>query len=89
MQVQCPGQEDPLEDGIATHPSVLAWRIPWTEKPGRLQSIESQRAGHDRSDLAWMRVNVRSHCLLKGFFSKEVSEQIEDSGQKMNSVALC
>ena len=37
---------------MATHSSVLAWRIPWTEKPGRLQSMGSHRVGHDRSDLA-------------------------------------
>ena len=41
------GQEDPLEEGMATHSSILAWRIPWTEKPGRLQSTGSQRVGHD------------------------------------------
>ena len=41
------GQEDPLEKELATHSSILAWRIPWTEEPGRLQSMESQRAGHD------------------------------------------
>ena len=41
------GQEDPLEKGMATHPSILAWRIWWTEEPGRLQSIGLQRAGHD------------------------------------------
>ena len=39
--------EDPLENGMATHSSILAWRIPWTEKPGGLQSIGSQRIGHD------------------------------------------
>ena len=39
--------EDPLEEGMATHSSILAWRIPWTEEPGRLQSIESQRVGYD------------------------------------------
>ena len=37
------GQEDPLGKGMATHSNILAWRIPWTEKPGRLQSIGSQR----------------------------------------------
>ena len=37
------GQEDPLEEGMAIHSSILAWRIPWTEEPGRLQSIRSQR----------------------------------------------
>ena len=41
------GWEDPLEKEMATHSSILAWRIPWTEKPGRLQSIGSQRVGHD------------------------------------------
>ena len=41
------GLEDPLEEGMATHTSILAWRVPWTEKPGGLQSIESQRAGRD------------------------------------------
>ena len=40
-------QEDPLEKGLATHSSILAWRIPWTEEPGELQSMESQRVGHD------------------------------------------
>ena len=42
------GQEDPLEKGMAIHSSILAWKIPWTEEPGRLQSMGSQRAGHDR-----------------------------------------
>ena len=41
------GQEDPLEKGIATHSSILAWKIPWTEEPGGLQSMRSQRVGHD------------------------------------------
>ena len=41
------GQEDPLEKEMATHSSTLAWKIPWTEEPGRLQSTGSQRVGHD------------------------------------------
>ena len=41
------GQEDTLEEGLATHSSILAWRIPWTEEPGGLQSMGSQRVGHD------------------------------------------
>ena len=45
--IQSLSQEDPLEEGMATHSSVLAWRIPWTEEPGRLQSIGSQRLRHD------------------------------------------
>ena len=40
-------QEDPLEKGMATHSSILAWKIPWTEEPGRLQSMGSQRVGQD------------------------------------------
>ena len=39
--------EDPLEKGMATHSSILAWRIPWTEEPGGLQSMGLQRVGHD------------------------------------------
>ena len=46
-QVQSLGQKDPLEKGMVTHFNILAWRIPWTEEPGRLQSIELQRFGHD------------------------------------------
>ena len=46
-QVQSLGQEDPLEEGMATQSSILAWRIPWTEEPGRLQSIGLQGVGHD------------------------------------------
>ena len=47
-----PGWGDPLEEDMATHSSILAWRIPWTEEPGRLQSMGSQRVGHDWSNLA-------------------------------------
>ena len=46
-RVQSLGQEDPLEKEMATHSSILAWRIPWTEKPEGLQSVGSQRVGHD------------------------------------------
>ena len=45
--VQFLGQEDPLEKGMVTHYSILDWRIPWTEKPGGLQSMGSQRVRHD------------------------------------------
>ena len=47
IQVQSLGQEDLLEKKMATHFSILAWEIPWTEEPGGLQSTGSQRAGHD------------------------------------------
>ena len=52
-----PGREDPLEKGITAHTSICAWRIPWTEKPGGLQSMP-QRAGHDRT------TNTSLHGLL-------------------------
>ena len=42
-----PGQEDPLEKGVATHSRILVWRIPWTEDPGRLLSMGWQRVGHN------------------------------------------
>ena len=47
MWVRFLGQEDPLEEGMATPSSILAWRIPWTEELGGLQSIGSQRVGHN------------------------------------------
>ena len=53
-QVWSLGREDALEEGMAAHSSILAWRIPWTEEPGGLQSIRSQRVGHDWSDWAHM-----------------------------------
>ena len=46
-QVQSLGWEDPLKKEMATHSSILAWKIPWTEEPGRLQSMGLQRVGHD------------------------------------------
>ena len=42
------GREDPMEKGMGTHPSMLVWRIPWTEEPGRLQSMGSQKVEHER-----------------------------------------
>ena len=46
-RVQSLGEEDPLENEMAPHSSTLAWKIPWTEEPGRLQPMGSQRVGHD------------------------------------------
>ena len=63
MRVQSLCWEDPLEDGMATHSSILAWRIPWTEEHGRLQSIGLQRVRHDWSNLA------RTHIFLYFHFS--------------------
>ena len=48
-RVQSLGREDPLEKEMAIHSSIRAWRTPWTEEPNRLQSVGSQRAGHDRA----------------------------------------
>ena len=59
------GWEDPME-GIATHSSTVAWRIPWTEEPGMLQSIGSQRVGHDWGSLEHMSILISffSTCKL-------------------------
>ena len=46
-RVRSLGQEDPLDKEMATHSSILAWKIPWMEEPGRLHSMGSQRVGHD------------------------------------------
>ena len=59
-QVQFLGQEDPLEEDMATHSSIIAWRIPWTEDPGGLQSIELQRVGHAWRDLVRGQVQVQT-----------------------------
>ena len=47
MWVQSLSQEDPLKEGMATHSSILAWRITWTEEPGGLQSVQLQKVEHD------------------------------------------
>ena len=47
MQVRSLGHDNPLEESMATHSSILAWEIPWTEEPGGLESMRSQRVGHD------------------------------------------
>ena len=67
MRVPPLGGEGPLEEGMITHSSTLAWRIPWTEKLGELQSIGSHRVGHDSSDLArahkgWSTNNFYTKC---------------------------
>jgi len=60
-QVWSLGQEDPLEEGMATHSNILAWRIPWIKEPGGLQSIRSHRVLHDWRDLAHMHAHTRTH----------------------------
>ena len=62
MCVRSLGQEDALEEGMATHSGILAWKIPWTEEPRRLQSIGSQRVGHDwRTAHTHMRAHTHTH----------------------------
>ena len=65
-QVRSLNQEDPLEKEMTTHSNILAWRIPWTEEPGGLQSIESQRIGYDDSYLARQHaktVSLKHYCV--------------------------
>ena len=58
------GHEDPLEKGIATLSSILAWRIPWTEKPGRLQSTGSQRVGHNWATFTFTHTHTHTYIYL-------------------------
>ena len=60
MQVGSLGQEDPLEEVMAIHSSILAWGIPWTEEPDQLQSIGSQRVGHD-----WANEHAHKHAQMQ------------------------
>ena len=71
--VQSLGQEDPLEKGMATHSSVLAWRIPWTEESARLQCMQSQRVGHDSG------IGPRSPALIGRFFTTSAAWEARKS----------
>ena len=77
MQVQSLGREDPLEEDMATHSSTLAWRIPWTEEPGGLQSTRSQRVRRDLGTnqqkqqvphISIQTVFVYTYCMLACMF---------------------
>ena len=72
--VQCLGQEDPLEKEMATHSSILAWRIPWTEEPGGPQSTGWQRVGHD-----WA-TSLTLSCFSRGSDGKESAWNEGDPG---------
>ena len=65
-----PGQEDPLTQGMASHSSILAWKIPCSEEPDRLQSIGSHRVGHNQSNLACMHTNTLLTSLDRSFRQK-------------------
>ena len=63
IRVQSLGWEDTLEKGMATHSSILAWRIPWTEEPGWLQSMGSQRVGHNQATKQINKTSIHSYAL--------------------------
>ena len=71
--VQSLGWEDPLEEGMATHSSILAWRIPWTEEPCRVQSTGSQTVRHDcatKHSTELIIINILEHFFLLGMRTK-------------------
>ena len=65
-RVQSLGQEDPLEKGMGTHSRIFAWRIPWTEEPGGLQSMESQRVGCDWTTNTHTHTHTHTHTRERG-----------------------
>ena len=73
MQVQSLGQEDPLEKGMTTHCSILAWEIPWTEESGGLQSVGSQRVRYDLETKQQLR---NSKLDLKGYAEPSLCSQL-------------
>ena len=68
-----------MEEGMATHSSILDWRIPWTEKPGGLQSMGSQRVGHDWSDLACKHILEEASMQKKSWVELKISSQVNYS----------
>ena len=70
-RIQSLGREDSLEKEMATHSSILAWRIPWTEEPGRLQSMGSQRVRYDR-----VTNTHRGHCAIESYPCSECLREI-------------
>ena len=87
------GQEDPLEEGMATHSSILAWRIPWTEEAGGLQSVGSQRLDrlkllgmHGRGRQQWRtRLHFEYYKVRWEFISKE---PVEVNGWKITKLDI-
>ena len=81
-QVQSMDQKDPLEKEMATHSSILAWRIPWTGEPGRLQSVGSQRVGHD-----WrLNDNYEDHL---GGSSVDLPQSLDRERESSRPVSSC
>ena len=80
IQVHSLGQEDPLDKGMATHSSILAWKIPWTEEPCRVQSMGSQRVGHDLNNsnvLVYMHKFLENHFKYSTEYVKQISNLTE------------
>ena len=71
--VQSLGREDPLEKGMATHSSILAWRIPWTEEPGGLQSIGSERVRHDQETNTHTHTRTHTHFRFSSLNIKDAA----------------
>ena len=84
--VQSLSKEDPLEKGMASHSSILLWRIPWTEEPGGLQSIGSQRVGHNRVTFMHSQKTDRNMNIEddSGEIADENEEQIIGKWKKSN-----
>ena len=86
MQVRSQDGEDPLNEGMATHSSILSWEIPWTEQPGRLQPMGSQRVRHDRvtntavMNQYWcIRIFFISNSFLKIFYVDHIFKVLIES----------
>ena len=86
MRVPALGPEDSLEDGMATHSSILAWRIPWTKEPGGLQSMGLQRVRHDQSNLK--HTDSYSFLEVKVVSGNHVDFFSEERGQAQNKQVL-
>ena len=92
MEVPSLGWEDSLEEGMATHSSILAWRIPWTEEPGRLQSMRSQRVRHEWSNWACTHSEVQdAHTLSFSNSSsrKQIYRVIRGYNKRIHCSILC
>ena len=92
MWVWSLGPKDPLETGMATHFTVLAWRIPWTEEPGGLQSMGSQRVRHDWSNLAYMHIQYSMVWIQPNFLFYSITTRhlkwVLSSFDFINSLAI-
>ena len=82
-QVWYLGWENPLEEELATHSSILAWKTPWTEEPNRLQGTGSQRIGHD-----WAQTHTHTHSLIQAIIPHQQTKIIFEKLNKNNWMTL-